>query len=412
MNRQECLDTFRKLYDEHGIIVLTSKWIEENHHHSLHTRINKIGIKLENIAEEFGVIQEFELLRYNRRKWTTDRLKGVADEIIESYGCIPPIQFLKANGYGQWCSGAIRNNKSMDNVRTLFQGQPVLRYVARDGKAWRSYAEVAFANFLYARGIQYEEGKRYDTTYEKLSGRQRGFYDFHFIGVNDLFSGKRLDVEIWGGTLTGGPARQQAYSETRRWKEEFNKSNLNFVPIEFTDCYDEVVLQQKLAPYIGDLQPTVFTEPHDRLIPSTKWAILDHVIKKAKEICSKLDTAYLPAQHWFDRTSIYKNRKVDAWEDPSWSPFIRKMYSVGGLELVRTAMGQTNKRQHKTAEEISVELNKFLKTHNGRSPSSIYMELWRKPKQSVEETNVMKSVTQLRHGMRRHGIKVPATKTK
>ena len=150
-----------------------------------------------------------------------------------------------------------------------------MRYVARDGSAWKSYAEVAFANFLFARGVQYDKGKRYDSAYEELSGRNSGYYDFHFVGVSDQFAGMMLDVEIWGGTLAGGPARQEAYAETRRWKEQFNQNNSLFVGLEFKECYEEEVLEARLAPYLGKVTASVFIEAHDRLIASTKWAIMD-----------------------------------------------------------------------------------------------------------------------------------------
>ena len=88
-------------------------------------------------------------------------MKATATKTIHQYGCIPPQRFLYANGYGGWIHAAVSCYHDMDTIRNLYQGHPSPQYVARDGKAWKSCVEVAFANFLFARGVQYEKGRQY-----------------------------------------------------------------------------------------------------------------------------------------------------------------------------------------------------------------------------------------------------------
>lgn len=282
-----------------------------------------------------------------RTFWTWPLVDNAVAKIIETYHCIPPSDVLCKNGYGGLIKWLRKQSVSMSQLRGRYEAQHTVSHLrARNGIKYRSYAEVFFANFLFARAITFKDGENYPEEYNTLSGRHHGVYDFHFTACCLPFSGQTVDVEIFGAATCGDEQAQSRYKVTREAKELYNKNNVNFLALEFTDCYEEDKLKAKLLPYIGHRDIVNAIHPRDAQIPSTLWSLADEVLLEAQQIAQHFD-GILPAQHWFDRTTKpYENRKIQDWEKSNWSVFLGKVRRLGGLNHVRTLMGQADANRH------------------------------------------------------------------
>lgn len=213
-----------------------------------------------------------ELIDENSLSW--DEIVARAKHVVDKEGFLPPAAYFQKNDNGNLIHNLYKSGKTWADLRTAvgsFDGSTFVE--SRSGQRWLSHAEASLSNFLYARGISHDKGRRYPTEYEAFSGRKSGFYDLHFQSR----SGDDIDVEIWGDKPH--PDAEERYAETRRLKEEFHGNRKTFLGIHHLDCHSDKTLERLLFPYLGEVPPFVFDKPHDRVIESSHWSNADELIE-------------------------------------------------------------------------------------------------------------------------------------
>ncbi len=276
----------------------------------------------------------------------------------------------------------------MDQLRQkyshLFTHQAEL--TARNGIKYKSYAEVCFVNFMWARCIDFDHGKYYPTTFADLYGH-RAVYDFHFR--DDAMN--IIDVEIFGGSR-GGEESQEKYARVRKCKEEFNASNANFLKLECDDCFKDDILTGLLQPYFKTkIVPSRFLHSHDKCVDTAVWSIADQVMHRAQEIISNMPDHTFPSQHWFSRSCSYKSRQKAAWEDDNWGHYLNMVRILGGLKKVKTMLGQKVRRDWGVDDVIAVFRKCFHEYHI--SPSSKAKALYNKACRNENEEKLFTELT-------------------
>jgi len=176
----------------------------------------------------------------------------------------------------------------------------------------------------WLRGVAITQGEKYPAAYATLSGRKFGKYDMHFTALVGDQQGKKINVELFGGS----PGGRGNYAETRAFKEQFHKDDPTFLALEYKDCLTDAALLKKLLPFIGD-RPVIRAHASRLAVPSTQLSFVNDTLKAAKELCEKMPDKKMPTARWLTRSDEHKNRVVYDWEPASWSRLCTRIQSIG-----------------------------------------------------------------------------------
>ena len=231
----------RKIYDSVGIEALNGNYLLK-HHKSLYKFLGKQKIKLDHIAEEWGILEEHTKEKQRRyceaagknirtNEWFDTKVK----EFIAEHGCIPAMNYLTNNGEGSFINYMYQIGLNWQQLHEKYDIPMDCKLLARNNFYMDSYAEVCLVNFLWCRGIEIKKGEYYTNDYTKNTGR-KGIYDLHFKGSIGIYKDTWISVEIWGGTKGHN---EKEYNEKRKEKEDSHKDDNCFLGIEYSDCYKE-----------------------------------------------------------------------------------------------------------------------------------------------------------------------------
>lgn len=301
--------------------------------------------------------------------WSWDKILATAGDVAEKEGYLPPAAYFQKNGLAMLIQCLYQHGKTWADLRDAlgsFQNSTFVE--SRSGQRWLSHAEASLSNFLYARGIFHEKGRRYPEEYEKLSGRKSGFYDLHFHTP----AGKEIDVEIWGDKPH--PLAEKRYAETRALKEQFNVGRATFLGIHHLDCYSDEKLTDILAPHIGRVTPRFFTKAHDPFIESSHWSNVDELLETCKQIAALQPDGILPTEEWLRKRGKFAGRPGPAYN--TVSVYIKTW--LGGIRQARALLGQNESNTVKwNRESALLELKKWFDRYP-KSPGAIDADIRRK----------------------------------
>ena len=325
------LDEWKKLLEVHGLNALAQRWLEKNKLIGILRRAQRNGLSLKDVTKALGQEEALKdkidkMVRNGDTRWTAEQFDRVAKVLVEEFGCIPPADYLKQNGYGGFHWQIKNFGPGIDDVRKRLGVQNV-KLVDMEGNVWLSLPEVAMSNYLLARGIPVSKGMKYPKEYSDRFPRSYGVYDLHFKATVGKLQGREIKVEIWRSTV--GRDADNKYSETRKFKEEFHKSDSSFLGIEFADCYSEIKLQKLLISLIGKAR--IIRQHPMFKVPSNMISIMDQLVAECKNICDKLPEGdnKLPSCDWFARSKAYSSRTVYDWEPQSWGRMIGHLGRIG-----------------------------------------------------------------------------------
>ena len=308
------IQEWRNLKMKHGINIFNQTVANQAGYKLLVIRTSKAQLKFADIASTLGYCEEYEQELAGRSQmviinqhgttdvWTIERFRDETTEIIAKFGCIPSQSVLGKNGYSGYLNhikqfgpdiASIRQENGVDNVE--------MRDI--DNTPWLSFIEVATANFMLARGVKITKGEKYPPAYAALSGRKYGIYDMHFVALAGDQKGKKINVEIFGGS----PGGRGNYAEVRAFKEQFHKDDPTFLALEYKECLTDTALLVRLAPFIGD-RPVIRPHASRLAVPTTQLSIVNDTLKEAIALCEKMPDKKLPTSDWLTRNHEYKDR--------------------------------------------------------------------------------------------------------
>ena len=406
--QQSILVEWKMLVDEFGLQAFNPHWLAQHRLIAVYSRAQKRGVSVADAVASMGYESEYaeytsHIGRNGGTLWNADIFDAVANDIINLYGTIPGFEYLLANGFGGFCGQVYNFSSGIEDVRKKFGVQNVV-LESLDHQSWRSLPEVAFANYLLARGVLILPGRRYPPAYAETYNRDHGIYDNHFIGRVEPYIGCQISTEIWGG----GPRKLDVgdrYEETRKFKEEFHQDDPHFLGVEYSDCYKEATLKQILLPYIGD--PPVLVQHPTVQVPTTMLSVADSLISDCKDLCSNLPIGRqdLPSLNWLLRRGNHANRTVFAWEKASWGPLVTLIRKVG-FAHVRAALNEFVPQEVTWGKSECVDqFERLLREHN-RTASSLKLALRAKFKSegnmSHSEKQLLLEVNYLDKSWRQH----------
>lgn len=297
--------------------------------------------------------------------WSWERIVTTAQQVVAREGFLPPAAYFQRNGKSMLTYGVYRHGKTWSELRSAvgsFEGSTFVE--SRSGQRWLSHAEASLSNFLHARAIAHQKGRRYPPEYEVLSGRRSGFYDLHFRAAG----GEEIDVEVWGDKPH--PDSEQKYAETRRLKEAFHGGRSNFLGIHHFDCHSDARLEQILLPFIGAVAPHVFAEPHDHVIESSHWSNADELLVTCREIANAQPTGKFPSEDWLRKRGKFANRPGSAYN--TVAVYVKTW--LGGTRQTRMLLGQASNSTVKWDREAALAQLKGWFEHYGKSPVSVHRD--------------------------------------
>jgi hypothetical protein len=301
--------------------------------------------------------------------WSWDRIVEIAEQIVSKEGFLPPAAYFRQHDRAMLVECLYQRGKTWADLREAvgsFQNSTFVE--SRSGLRWLSHAEASLSNFLYARGISHQKGRRYPKEYEALSGRRSGFYDLHFRSG----TGEEIDVEIWGDKPH--PSSAERYAATRELKERFNIGKRTFLGIHHLDCHSDEKLSSILSPYLTLSPPFVFTKHHDHIVESSHWSNADDLIETCRELAAQQPDGKLPSEGWLRKRGKFADRPGPAYN--TIAVYIKTW--LGGIRQARALIGQPENSTIKWSRETALEeLTKWFDEH-GRSPGAIKADMQRK----------------------------------
>lgn len=339
MSTSELLEFLRQRYLAHGIGSLSYPELKKEK--GLYFHIYGKGLKLKDVISELGLNDEYreykdkhftkEVDGNTQHRWTWDRVIEEASLTVEEHGFLPPAQWFQNNRLGSLVFAVYKFNKTWEDLREHFDSFHNSSFVqSRNEMRWRSHPEASLSNFLYARGIEHKKGEKYPDDYDEFGDASYGYYDAHFRSR----TGTWVDVEIWGDRPNGH--NEEKYKKTRKAKEEFNDTNLNFLGIGFRDCFSDSELEKILSPHIGIIEPFFFDKPTDRLLQSTHWSNADELIEYCKSIAADQPNGLFPTEEWLRKRGKWEERPGPAYN--TVSIYIKTW--MGGIRKLREILGQ------------------------------------------------------------------------
>ncbi|MDP1544751.1 MAG: hypothetical protein Q8L87_01925 [Anaerolineales bacterium] len=282
--------------------------------------------------------------------------------IVEEQGALPPAAWFQASGYAMLVNHVYEDGKTWGDLRQACGSFDTSSFVpSRCGLRWRSHPEASLSNFLFARGIRHDKGRKYPDAYAAFSGKTYGYYDLLFYDK----TGRFIDVEIWGDKPNGH--NEAIYAKVRETKERFNLGRSDFLGIHYSDCRSDVSLSKILERYIGIIEPSVFEQPQDRFLETTHWSNADELLDTCRQIAAQQPDGKFPAEDWLRKRGKWAHREGPAYN--TLSVYIKLW--IGGIRKVRQLLGQ---EEHSTIQwdrgMALRELKAWYDTY-GKSPGAV-----------------------------------------
>lgn len=329
LSKEQLIEYCRNSYKENGIEMLSYPKVSETG--NLYFSLYKYGITLNILIDILDLRNEYNDYKQNIKKWSLEKILLQAKEIVEEFGYLPPADWLRKNGYSTLVTSLYQSGNSFAYLRNELNANDSSSFVlSKNGMRWRSHPEASFSNFLWARGIEHELGRKYPDDYVDFSGLSYGYYDVRFL---DKY-GRWCDVEIWGDKPNGH--EEDFYAHKRKIKENYNQKNPCFLGIEFRVCFDEEHLTVLLEPYIGVIEPYIFDKPTDKIIPSTHWSNADELIEYCKDFVKQFENQEFPTEEWLRKRGKWANREGIAYN--TLSIYIKTW--IGGVRKLREILKQ------------------------------------------------------------------------
>jgi hypothetical protein len=365
---EELLSYCRHLYELHGPVALTYKFLKD--HHGLYALLFARGLKQKRLAAVLGLEEELHhhsatrpMVRAGREmvRRTWSQLVTEACLVTEEHGSLPPAQWFQRNGRGSLVQAVYSLGYTWDQLRDAVGDPSTGAFVeSRNGIRWRSHPEASFSNFLYARGIQHRRGDRYPKKYEELSGKTHGRYDLHFLGLE-----RWVDVEIWGDNPGGHGSSK--YQSVRQSKEQFNLDSPRFLGVHFEQCFSEDELTRLLAPHIGTITPFQFERPTDPVIPSTHWSNTDELLEYCRRLAANMPQGAFPTEEWLRKRGKWTDRPGETYN--TLSIYIKQWF--GGIRQLRSLLGQAHVSTTKWDRATTLESWKEFWLKHGLTPNQV-----------------------------------------
>lgn len=361
------LDTVRGLYASQGISALSTPFLEKQrgrlYHHLL-----AAGLNQRVLLAELGLTEEYAAWRMSFRKyrgvtkpqWSWEAAIEAAKEIKNREGDLPNVEWCRLNRYSSLASAVFNSGHTWDDLRGAVGCLASSTfYPSRNGLRWRSRPEACLSNFLYARGIEHKRGEHYPQGYAEQSGRLYGSFDLHFVPA----AGGWIDVEVWGdplNRLSGG-----RYQATRSFKENWLKSNPNFLGIPYRSCFSDATLTEILRPYVGIIKPFQFDKEVDHIIQTSHWSNADELLITCMEFAGQMPDGIFPGEGWLRKRGRYKDRPGPTYNTLA----VRVNQWLGGTRNVRKILGHGFASTTAwTKQEVVTAWQDFQRRH-GISPS-------------------------------------------
>ncbi len=368
--QEELLAKLRQLYDSHGAVALSTPFLEKE---GSYARLLKAGLYQKDYLRELGLSEQYAEWREETRsyagklrpRWTWEEVLEKARQAVEQHGELPTMDWFRSRGQTSLVNTVFRCGKSWGELReALGSFEKSTFRTSRNGMRWLSQPERSMSDFLYARGIEHRHGERYGQGYAEQSGRRHGQYDLHLITPD----GRTIDIEIWGDLpdhLSGGK-----YAKTRALKETWNKTNPNFLGVQFRDCLSDNKLTQILEPYIGVIEPFVFDKPHDIDIETSHWSNSDELLKTCRQLARQMPDGIFPNEQWLRKRGKFADRAGPAYN----SVALRINQWLGGMRNLRKLLGQSAESTRKWTPESAVEAWKAFELEHGVTPTQLFVK--------------------------------------
>ena len=372
--RTSVLEEWKQHYDKYGLDAFKQLFMEKNKIIGTLRRGERHGLSLKDAVRMLG--KEDELAEKRKRvapnggiRWNRKLFDSTTEEIIAKYGCIPKIEYLRANGYGgyEWQIKTFSEG-GIEALRIKYQVHNV-KLTSLNGLHFLSLSEVCMANYLLSRNIPVLNGRKYPANFAERYDRKYAVYDLHFKATTGLHKDEEIKVEIFGGGGSSSDIEsRKRYQETKNFKLDYHKSDPLFLAVEYSSCYREKDLQTLLYPFIGT--PDV-VKPHPTAkVPTTMLSIFDEIVEEGRIICQNLKIECLPPMDWFGRTGMYNGREIKNWEPPSYGRLIGHLGKIG-YTTVQRALGQIQRKHDRWNDKKCLLQIKHLKDKYNMTPADI-----------------------------------------
>ena len=336
--------------------------------------------------------------------WTVDKLKDTGQKLIDAYQCIPPQEWLIANGYAGFLKN-VHKHGGLNKFRELFETSSTNRLISKPGICHDSFPEVCVADFLWSMGIQVKKGRKYPSDYSEMSGKAFGYYDLEFLATVHPFTDQWVLIEIWGDINI----RNDDYSVTKGKKLEYNALNPNFLAFPHVDCYKEERLILHFDKFIGVAAiVNCDSDMHSRL-PSAVWTLADEVVQECQTICDNMDDGVMPSFNWLLRRENYADRVILSWEPTSWAKLTQNIKRIGGIVKVRELLDQSNNSNRKWNRESTILAVTELYENHSEWPGPLLTKLSKLSNPSPEQERLRRYCKSLTTAMRNHVGRCEAT---
>ena len=272
---------------------------------------------------------------------------------------MPSMEYLNKNGEGSFINYMYQLGLTWQQLHEKYDIPLNSKLLARNNFYMDSHAEVCLVNFLWCRGIEIKKGEYYTNDYTKNTGRN-GIYDLHFKSSTGIYKDTLISIEIWGGTKGHN---EEEYNKKRKEKEDSHKDDNCFLGIEYSDCYKEIRLIKILEPYIGIIEPYIFKNEEDKLVPCTKWNLIDGIRTNCKYVMEH-NNEEIPPVNWFLCKGMWANREKKDWEITNsfnGNNLVSAIQKFGGIKKVRELMNiaSQNNRSRPHVSENMKQLYKY-----------------------------------------------------
>jgi hypothetical protein len=373
--RRLLLETVRQLYAVHGIVALSTPFLEKQKS-SLYAKLLAVGLKQPFLLAEFDLAEEYAAWRESNRsyrgsvkpKWSWDAAVSKAKEIVERDGELPNVQECRETGLSSLTNAVHNSGKTWEELRAAVGLRADSFAESRNGMRWRSRPEACLSNFLHARGVQHRKGGRYPKDYTEQTRRRWGQYDLHFCSAK----GEWINVEVWGDPLNGLSGGR--YKRTRTLKEKWHRNDRNFLGISYQSCFSDIKLTEILKPYIGQIVPFRFERIGDDLVQTSHWSNKDELIQECRRLAEQMPNGVFPPESWLRKRGKYANRQGESYNTLA----IRVNQWLGGTRNVRRILGQSEVSTAEwTKDNIAVAWHEFHANY-GITPSQSIGATYRK----------------------------------
>lgn len=358
MSNKELISHCESIYLEKGISSLSYP----NFPRKLYFVLYRRGISLKKLINLLELEQEYLEFRIAQKLWSWKKIVSEANKIVKKEGFLPPAEWFRENSLSGLVFAVYGLGKTWGDLRNEFHSFEHSTFVmSRNGLRWLSHAEASLSNFLFARGIIHRKGRKYPDDYSTKTGLKYGMYDLEFQDLKN----KWIFVEVWGEKPLGHQEKKYAYK--KHLKEEYNKNNVNFLGINFRDCYNEPRLESILKPFIGKIKPFVFKKQFDSEIPSTHWSNVDEMLTFCIDLAKKQPKNIFPTEEWLRKRGKWKNRPGESYN--TLAVYIKTW--VGGIRKLRSLLGQPENSTVSWSKELVLSEFKSFYNKYGLTPGTV-----------------------------------------